>query len=439
MNRRVRIARRLGVIGAAASVGVLAGSLWAGLHPVKFLEQIARVSARPVLGALFYADSSDVQQRTRTYFHGVEAPTGSADWNRLQSAVPGSRIALTASAALPPDAPPFVYENANAEYLVRFRERFRLADIVADAPSEYEALLRLGGWVGRQFDHGLDPVVGGDKACDPVGLVEAGRAGQRYWCEIAARTMVHAATAVGIPARIITASRDGYTWEHAVAEVWSNEFAKWFVIDTDFNHVYEHAGRPLSALELMEHGRHWQRAGELVVRRIAPDKPNIPRGGNTIDLYRYIHVDLRNDWCTRPLRRGSPAGGDAATWWTATDDFPRLLTAKVRQPDPKLFDWPVNVVGVLPMEAAPTAGGVAVRVGLRAYSPDFENFETRVPPGQWTAAAEPQATLMLAGRTATLEARVRTRSGWTGPATRVEISIEPDTPHSAQASARTPS
>jgi hypothetical protein len=404
----------------------LGGAWYFNLPAAKVPTQVARVLAAPVLARVYAHDSDHARELADAYVRNARDTNVSSATAGI--APPGFSMETRYDVEPRIVAAPFVFESPDAPYIARLRDHFHLKDVVAGATSEYDAILRLGNWVGRQFDHGTDTVVGGNHACDPVGLIEAGRSGQAYWCEIAARTMVHAATALGFTARVTTASTDGYTWEHAIAEVWSNEFRKWFVVDTDFNHVYERRGVPLSALELMQHGATWQRAGELVIRQIAPEKPNIPRGGNTIDLYKYVHVDLRNDWCSRQLPRGSPAGGDRATWWTARPDFPAVLTAKVRQDDPAMFDWPVNEVAIEPVQATAAGDRLEVVVALRTYSPQFQGFEVRLQTdGEWTPVPEGKFTAPLPLGASAITARVRTLSGFPGPASTLRVTIWKDT------------
>ena len=269
---------------------------------------------------------------------------GIKTWYELETTIPGFKVIDITPIRIPHRNANFVYETADAAYLLRFRETYELESVIKDATSQYEAMLKLGNWIGTRFDHGIDPP-GSRQACDPVGLIATGERGAKYWCEIAARVTVQAASSLGWPARVITASRDGYTWEHGVAELWSDDFGKWFVMDTDFNVVYESNGVPLSAFELLHKGHLLQDTGKLDIRAIAPPKPSLPLI-DMIPYYRYIHVDLRNDWCSRPLRRGSPAGGDLATWWTARPDIPPLLTAKTRVDDADSFDWTLNTVAI---------------------------------------------------------------------------------------------
>ena len=287
---------------------------------------------------------------------------------------------------------------------------------------EYDAMLKLGAWVGTRWDHGTDEVPGGTQVCDPSAVVAAGTKGAKFWCEIAARTLAHAADSLGWPSRVITGSRDGHTWEHAVAEIWSNQFDKWFAIDADFNVVYENGGVPLSAFELSTQGERLQREGALQVRHIAPAKASLPLV-DLIPFFAYVHVDLRTDWCTRPLPRGSPAGGDRATWWTARRTLPRVLTAKVRVDDAQTFDWRVNEVAIYATAASPSAAGTQIQIALAAYSPVFERFEVSVDDAAWSAVEDARQTLVFSAGEHRVRARVLTGNGAEGPVSQVAFRL----------------
>lgn len=367
-----------------AGAFILQGSSHYQLSPPKFITQVARTAATPVFALALRGDREWVGQKSNSYWHGL--PPG-------------------VEGAAPVAANPFIFEDPDAPFLQQLRTTYGLEELISQSTSEYDAILRLGGWVGSQFDHGTDPVAGGDKACDPVALVEAGRAGAKYWCEIAARLMVHAAASVGLPARIITASTDGYTWEHAVAEIWSNEFSKWFVVDPDFNQVYELEGVPLSAIEILQHGMVWEQEGRLQRRQIAPPKSSIPPA-DPLALYHYVHVDMRTDWCTRSLRRGSPVGGDLSTWWHAKEDLrDHVLTSSRFQGNPQSFDWKLNVATSVPLGG----GTTGQRRAVLSYSPYFQAFEVNYGNG-WEDAG-PQV-IIEPGES--VRVRVVTRFGWRG-------------------------
>ena len=238
-------------------------------------------------------------------------------------------------------------------------------------------MLKVCRWVGTRFDHGADPVPGGTVPVDPALVLEGGAKGGKYWCEIAAKLTVEVASAIGWPARLVTASRDGYHWDHAVAELWSNQFNKWFVVDTDFNLLYEVDGVPLSAYELCHLGPEFKRKGRLKVRRLAPSKKSLGEQ-ELLPFYQYVHIDLRNDWFTRRLRRLSPAGGDISTWWTGRRELGRVLTGKKRVDDGEKFDWKLHQILIVPLGFVDGARGkTMIHIGLRAYSPDFAYFEVQ--------------------------------------------------------------
>jgi hypothetical protein len=378
------------IIGTAALLLLMlfAGSLYYRLSPAGFVTQGARTLLAPVLGLIHRKDKVWVANATESYWHGIPAGT---------------------SAESLPVTSPFIYEDPDASYLRELRSVFALDQVITGAASEYDAILKLGGWVGSQFGHGTDPVVGGHNACRPVQLIEDGRSGSRFWCEIAARTMAHAATSLGLPARVITASTDGYTWEHAVTEIWSNEFRKWFVVDADFNIVYELHGVPLSALELVERGQRLEEEGLLNTRHIAPPKPGIPPG-NALYVYRYVHVDLRNDWCTRSLHRGSPVGGDAATWWHAGSALSgRVLTAMKRVDDPMQFAWQVNQLIAI---AVPAGARNSRQYAIAAFSPYFSHFEVA---NHITSAWVNHGSSVVLPDGSDVRIRVVTKQGWRGP------------------------
>jgi hypothetical protein len=384
--------------------------------PIAFARRAAKVVGTPLYSLIYRADRARVERLIRQYRVGAEecadAPPLAA-WRRTEAQVPGLRIITVA-----PEQPleyrvPFVYERADAEHLRDLR--MRVEPVVRGARDEYDAMLQLGAWLGSRWDHGCDQVPGGNLVCNPATVIAAGERGAKFWCEIAARTAVQAATSLAWTARLITASPDGYTWDHAVAEFWSNQFCKWFVLDTDFNVVYERGGVPLSAFELVHEGEGLQSSDRLQVRAISAPKPSLPYQ-DLMPFYRYIHVDLRNDWCSRPLARGSPSGGDLATWWTARPSLRRLMTAKPRVDDPALFNWQVNTTALYPVMGRRNAeGSLELQVGLAAYSPTFVSFELSVDSGPWRSIQGTTHALSLRAGHHLIQARILTASGYPGP------------------------
>jgi len=247
---------------------------------------------------------------------------------------------------------PFVYESPDAPHLKRLRDAFDLHRLVASGTNEYEAMLSVGTWLGSRWDHGSDPLPGGTQEMDVGEVIRQGMRGKRYWCEVAAKVAVQTLTAMGWVARLACISSDGRNWEHGVADVWSNQFGKWFAMDTDFNVVHECDGVPLSSYELCHDGPALHRSGTLQRRVLGASKPSLPLI-DLLPLYACVSLDLRSDWYTRRLRRASPAGGDLASWWTARNGFARSLAPKIRVESRERFDWPVTIAWLRPKAVLP--------------------------------------------------------------------------------------
>jgi hypothetical protein len=387
---------------------------------------VARVAGTPILGRFLQRDLADaaaLRQRVLAGEAETLAASAAESWTRPAMVAAGVTLAAPIDLDRLQLDVPFVYESEHAPYLRDLVATAHLREAIAGAPTEYDAMLRLGGWLGRRFDHGADALGRRQEFIPPTDVLAMASAGKKFWCEVAARLTVHAATALGWQARLVTASLTGYSWDHAVAELWSNEYRKWFVLDADFNVVYEDAGVPLSAFELCRKGAVLNRLGMLHVRAIAPKKPSL-RMVDLMPFYAYVHIDLRNDWNSRHLQPGSPAGGDRSTWWTARPELGPVLTAKTRVDGEAQFNWDVNSVTLHARDVERAAdGSSALRVALAAYSPSFQRFQASVDGGPWRDVDGTSTLVPLTAGSHTLRARVMTTNGYPGPDYGVRFSV----------------
>lgn len=418
------VRRRRFLVGSVMMVSAAGGFLHVHYRiPIRRIpEQLARVIAAPILDTWYAEDLEVADTLHEPYAHGRLYQADCKDaWRTFseENHAVLTDVAVACRSAPPCDIP-FVHERLDDETIVRFRETYHLRDLVLEGIDEYEAMLAVGAWVGTRWDHGSDPISGGSKRFDPSVAVATGEAGARYWCEIAARTMVHAATALGWSARTASTSRDGYEWLHTVCELWSNRFDKWFILDTDFNIVYESGGVPLSAFELCHRGPELAREGLIVIRRIAPRKPSLP-DQDLLPFYAYTHLDMRSDWIGRPLRRGSPAGGDRNTWWTARRELLPVLNAMHHVDQEDCFNWPMNHVQIHPLQLTVDRRSATILLEFSAFSPRFEAFQVRGSGGSWQTVEDCQANLTLATGRNTLEARILLASGFAGPSSVINL------------------
>jgi hypothetical protein len=139
--------------------------------------------------------------------------------------------------------------------LERLRVDYRLTDLVRSAADEWTAQQQLKQWVHEAIPDGApDAGIGGRSAAD---ILRRAAAGEQFFCTHFAITYVEAALALGWQARRLAVDRrqtpdDPTSTNHGVAEVWSNQFAKWIAIDAQSNLHYEKDGVPLSAWEIRE-------------------------------------------------------------------------------------------------------------------------------------------------------------------------------------------
>lgn len=409
------------IFGAACGgILVLLAVAWAFRLPLgRAVVQSVRWAATPALAFWHRADLDRAHElAAASHRGGLDHPAVLAEWHALANAGVMARPTFIPWLTLLP----MVHAPREAEGYERLRERFRLLELVEAQVDEFSAMLAVGRFVAGAWDHGRDEVPGGPTGFDPVEVLDRGRNGARYHCAVAARTLVHCATAVGFVGRTATIAADGYSPQHTVCELWSNQFAKWFVLDADFGVVYLHQGVPLSAFELCHHGPRWRAADELQVRALATPKPSLPPR-DMLPSFASVHIDLRTDWRGRPLPRGSPAGGDLATWHTARAELGTLLTRRRRVDDPTQFDWQVNHVRMRLVSARAETEGQHLELELAAYAPQFRGYEWCVDDSEWRSLPGASVRVFLPIGTHRVQARVCTGTRWPGPPTSLELAV----------------
>ena len=137
---------------------------------------------------------------------------------------------------------PFTFQDADSERAARFREKYGLTDAVSGGSSEVEQLKMLRDWVaekvpfGRPEHHNVDPFYIMDRAAE----------GALHNCTFNSMVYLAALESLGHTARKLS------TCGHGTIEVWSNELAKWIVLDPSRRNCYTLADETLSAQEVRE-------------------------------------------------------------------------------------------------------------------------------------------------------------------------------------------
>lgn len=194
---------------------------------------------------------------------------------------------------------PFAWQDHDSRRAAAFREKYRLAELVAGADDDWEAILRLRHWAYNHIHMGT-PSFPTD---DPVAAVEASLEGATFWCTYYAYAFVAAASSMGYPARHLGIdnehSADERSSHHGIADVWVNRFRKWVALDVTFDAHYELDGVPLNAEEM---GRRWQtHKGEGIKTLLGPGRREVERARfgeiEVSESWRYFwhYIDTLND------------------------------------------------------------------------------------------------------------------------------------------------
>ncbi len=151
------------------------------------------------------------------------------------------------------------YGDPNAPRLAQLRDEFGLEAIVSDCESEFEGMLALKRWVRSRWNHGWSR--SGDKVKDALDILHEAAKGEQFNCGYYSIVFSECATALGWPARRVGLTimdcefpRDFNVGNvgHSVVEIWSNEYEKWVIMDSDLNVYYQRDGLPLNALEIRD-------------------------------------------------------------------------------------------------------------------------------------------------------------------------------------------
>jgi hypothetical protein len=214
---------------------------------------------------------------------------------------------------------PFCWSDYDNRDAARFRELYRLEELVDGAADDFEALLRLRHWVFVNMVNDTEaclPFRETFSALDPFALVNASHAGGTFWCSYFSMALVAAAGSLGLAARKLSIDTEHTSEEkgahHGVVDVWADSLSKWVMLDPNYDHHYELDGVPLNAEEV---GRLWQeKRGEGLSAVVGPDRRPVPRAraarpGEPEACGCFWHsIEIRNDVFRRDGRGSkSPA------------------------------------------------------------------------------------------------------------------------------------
>lgn len=151
--------------------------------------------------------------------------------------------------------PIFTWNNDNAPYLEKLRQKFGLDAIVIDYHTDLEKILAITNWVHHLWEHNGDNA---PEKSDPISvLTEVIEDKKQFRCVEYSNVTAGCLNALGIPARTLSlrtadVETRAYGAGHVVIEAYLAELNTWIMVDTQANVIPVLDGKPLNAVELQE-------------------------------------------------------------------------------------------------------------------------------------------------------------------------------------------
>ena len=322
---------------------------------------------------------------------------------------------------------PFRFDCHGGEGLRLLREREHLEDVVAAGRTEFDKQVLLLDWTYKRF-----PLFGppGARAHGALEILSAVDEGKAFNCSYFARVMREAASSMGWVVRSIGlkgAESDGNGSEHAILEIWSNEYRKWIAFDPTLNIYFESDNIPLNAFEIRQlwfynegrdltivigAARERYRVDELpIVRAYHRGFGNLAINRRSLGKFLYIAY-------SPTAVSGDP---DYAKMFITRDKLNEGVPYHDRPcPDDPARDpyWPMCQVDL----AFSLVHGLKLKVTVDTWTPDFAGHRWRIDGDPWQEGAP--AEWVLHGGGNSLEVIPSNKFGVDGVPSRVALEVE---------------
>ncbi|MCX7704727.1 MAG: transglutaminase-like domain-containing protein [bacterium] len=283
---------------------------------------------------------------------------------------------------------PFVYQEPNFRTKA-LRSMYNLDSVIKEGKTEFEKLVRLRDWARHTAPKGWD--WGTSMWCPPwdalVILATNKQPAALCMCTHYSTIFVQCANSLGYVARHLILDH------HCVAEVWSDQFKKWILMDTGNSHNpemnchLEHNGIPLNALEI----RNLWKAGRsneikfVYSNESGASKEEIEKFEATyFKNFQRFAIPLRNNFLGNP-EPGEPEQGmseyycDLYLWWeekpepTESPEYSRISN---RLND---FYWTINqtLIDLVSLNEN------SLTVSLYNNVPSFSHYLVSINGGKW--------------------------------------------------------
>jgi len=286
------------------------------------------------------------------------------------------------------------YEDLRSPKFAALKEKYRLDTIFHGETDEFKRILLLRHWINKTIPIDNQGPYPGDNSAEST-LDEALR-GHGFHCGYFMLVQDAVLNAYGYVTRCVLAdvgvpvdpvAGEGH---HAVNEVWSNQFQKWFLSDAKYDYHFEKNGIPLSALEVRDEFLK-NRAADIQLMK-GPDRvptatyPELKNRSTALfaQIYTWLswakYLDRYSGWPDCPsdtMYMYDDAYFKTHTWyyngkphWAYHTPFLNLVQ------DRKQIEWTPNTLSA----GINISDGDRTQIHLRSNTPNFKTYQLRIIP-----------------------------------------------------------
>ncbi len=262
----------------------------------------------------------------------------------------------------------FFYQPADEPELIKLRQEFRLDEVVKNAGSDFEILLRLAGWVNKRWEYGIPKNVPFN--FNAIEILERAKRGERFFCSEYAIVFIQCALSLGFQGRYVGLNN------HVVSEIWLDDYGKWVMLDPTFCIYFRHNGIPLNCLEthdLLTDGR----LKEIELIRFNADKGTEVSKEELVENYINFFIRMRNDWFTNKLPHWYPLSNSVmnAIEWSDGTTKNSLRIARETSLKEDLY-WTLNETRInISKTIEKGEGFIKLKLALDTLTPNFSYFK----------------------------------------------------------------
>ena len=326
------------------------------------------------------------------------------------------------------------FEQFQSPRIKRLRKEYGLDEVVEGETNEFRKMLKLRHWVHSRWPIDNEQQFSGDA----FEILEKAKTGAGFHCSHSMRVQHAVMTAMGFVARDLGVDCNhnefGRSIHHGVNEVWSNQYAKWVLIDAKYDIHFERDGVPLSALELHEAAR--TDGGKDVVKMQGPDRKAVPMKGleyptSSVVGYWWVSYHVALDRFTGRTRDSRLVIFDNAafretTWFRGSSRGLKkhwAYAAKAFSPtlDRRHIEWTPGVPELQIRQVSNTQ----LDVTFRSVTPNLKAYLVRTNGGDWQAISDKRFRWKLELGKNTLDVRTRNQFEVTGPTVTATVFFKP--------------